>query len=616
MIAFRSPPLVEPLPQLALAGASFPRFAPPKVATPDAPPKPIAAPARTVRRTQYAESPEQLMPMNRARARARAHAARRTVRIPVVKSRYSVLPPQATKKQSQAKADPFASAPVVVDTIGDIPPDMSAAATPPTTTPAPDAAPATTTDAAPAADAVLAPVVETDDGDVAANRIAPATPVEHPLEETEAPAPDTTSASDGAPAASVSSTSSDAPATTATPEPAAPVAPTTVAPDPSTVTVTEPALDETVVVTTPVTVEPVPVDVSVAASEPVASVDVALPPADATAATPAITVTDASSATLSASSDSPVVDSSATTLSASGFSSSSSGGTASGGVSAAPATDTTIALSDQTVAVLDPSTTPGSGRSPPEAWVTTLSSDAAHVVGVSVDGSDLVVTVDGVASSRALEDVTALTITGGPLADTFTIGASVAIPVALDGAGGADTFVGPAGDQRWSVDGPGSGSVGGVTFTGFENLSGAADNDDTFVFGGGGSVAGVVQGGPGGFDTIELAGGSYGSLVSTITGPDAGTLARDADVLTYAGFEPITVTGCPSCTVTTTGADARTITVRAGDAGKIVVEVSGGESHTFENVGTMTSLTITSGGGNDTITVQALDAAFNGTLSV
>ena len=67
---------------------------------------------------------------------------------------------------------------------------------------------------------------------------------------------------------------------------------------------------------------------------------------------------------------------------------------------------------------------------------------------------------------------------------------------------------------------------------------GAPNNQDTFVFEAAGSVSGKVDGGPGGFDSLILN-GSFDTIVFTPTGPDSGTVARDGDLTTYAGLEPV-----------------------------------------------------------------------------
>jgi Ca2+-binding RTX toxin-like protein len=64
------------------------------------------------------------------------------------------------------------------------------------------------------------------------------------------------------------------------------------------------------------------------------------------------------------------------------------------------------------------------------------------------------------------------------------------------GSAGSDTFTGPDADSTWTLSGPNSGSVAGVTYASFENLVGGAGND-RFVFLAGGSISGNLDGGPG-----------------------------------------------------------------------------------------------------------------------
>lgn len=184
----------------------------------------------------------------------------------------------------------------------------------------------------------------------------------------------------------------------------------------------------------------------------------------------------------------------------------------------------------------------------------------------------------------------------------------------LEGGSDEDTLVGPAEDSTWTVDGPNSGNVGGVTFSGMENLEGAADNQDTFVFEASGSLSGLVEGGAGGFDSILIASGSFAETVFTISGPDSGTIARDADLITYVGLEPAAdATGGAKAVTGTPGAD--TIVIR-DVGGFIVVDFAVGEDPTFTNPATVTSLTINAGDGNDTITIESLPAAFTGPLII
>ena len=179
------------------------------------------------------------------------------------------------------------------------------------------------------------------------------------------------------------------------------------------------------------------------------------------------------------------------------------------------------------------------------------------------------------------------------------------------------TLHGPSADSAWTIDGANAGSVAGVAFTGFENLAGAANNKDTFTLAPGGTVSGLVDGGDGGFDSLVVD-GQRGSVVSNPSGPHSGALLLDGTKLTYAGLEPIDVSGTD---IVYNGADLGGST-EFGD--KDLIQVSPGaaagtikirdcvitgcdgilpdqaEVHTFTTAGTH-SLTINGGLGGDTV---------------
>ena len=172
-----------------------------------------------------------------------------------------------------------------------------------------------------------------------------------------------------------------------------------------------------------------------------------------------------------------------------------------------------------------------------------------------------------------MADVTELTIAGTDGDDTLTLdlAADLAIPVTFDGGAGTDTLVGPAADTTWDVTGPDTGTVAGVDFASVENLTGAPDNQDTFVLGAGGSVSGLVDGGDGGFDSLSVTGNT---VVSNPTDAHSGSITVDDATTTYAGLEPVHITGS---TVTINGADASfllkkdLLKVHPGAAGEIEI---------------------------------------------
>src|SRR3990172_12632608 len=130
-------------------------------------------------------------------------------------------------------------------------------------------------------------------------------------------------------------------------------------------------------------------------------------------------------------------------------------------------------------------------------------------------------------------------------------------------------------DSTWTITGRGEGAVGGVEFTGVEDLVGGPDNQDTFVFLPGGGLDGHVEGGARGFDGIVIEGGTYTNANFVPSGPDSGTIELDGDVIRYRGLEPISVTASIlNPTVNGTGGDD-ILTVSGGLDVSAPITVSG-----------------------------------------
>ena len=296
-------------------------------------------------------------------------------------------------------------------------------------------------------------------------------------------------------------------------------------------------------------------------------------------------------------------------------------GSTSGSTGAATTSGSETTPTSATLPRPDPAAVPGSGPSPPAAtpWIISVATqpDAAqHAISLQLVGGDLVVTIDGTALSRPLTSVQSLAITGSGGDDTLSLDGSAAslnLPISFDGGAGSDTVLGPALDSTWTIDGPGSGGVGALSFAGVENVTGAPGNEDTFVFGPAGSLAGTVDGGASGFDTIVVDAAAGVAVRSTITGAQSGTIARGDDVLAYEGLEPITVNSTEITIAGTDNADSFTVQDDA-TANQFLVSCSCGETHTIANASSVTKLTIASGKGNDTITVLGVDAQFTGQL--
>src|SRR3989441_1035564 len=138
------------------------------------------------------------------------------------------------------------------------------------------------------------------------------------------------------------------------------------------------------------------------------------------------------------------------------------------------------------------------------------------------------------AGTLAAGSLTPLTFTGvenlrgGDGSDTFAMTADGRLSGVVDGGGGNDTLVGADTPNTWVIDGTEAGTLNGQSFAGVENLTGGA-SADIFKWMAGGSVSGVVFGGPGN-DTLM---GADTPNTWTLTGFGAGTLNGQS----FAGIE-------------------------------------------------------------------------------
>ena len=186
----------------------------------------------------------------------------------------------------------------------------------------------------------------------------------------------------------------------------------------------------------------------------------------------------------------------------------------------------------------------------------------------------------------------------------------------FDGGQGQDTLFGPALKTTWNITGLNTGNVDAVNFNNIENLTGAVNNEDTFVFSNDGGLSGTVDGAAGGFDTLVLDGGNYNSAVYSATSPDSGSISLDSKLITYAGLEPI---------VDNTVVNDRTFDATANNDQIVLEQDASGKNKisssnsTFESIvflNPSNSLTINAGDGQDTITVKSLDPNFRGNLTI
>ena len=228
----------------------------------------------------------------------------------------------------------------------------------------------------------------------------------------------------------------------------------------------------------------------------------------------------------------------------------------------------------------DPAAVPGSGRGPPAEWLLELTDGVAHTISLAVRGTELELVVDAVVTTRPLDEVSSLRITGGDADDAFTIDASVAaleIDVLFDGGAGSDTLIGPAPDTTWSVTGAGAGTVSGISFAGIENLTGAAGNEDTFVFEAGASLAGTIDGSARGFDTLVIA-IPHAAITYLPTGPDSGSVVLDGTTtIAFAGLEPVSSSVTAADVTVTFGDTEDTVLLVTDTSGQLRLDATAAE---------------------------------------
>jgi len=225
--------------------------------------------------------------------------------------------------------------------------------------------------------------------------------------------------------------------------------------------------------------------------------------------------------------------------------------------------------------------------------------------------------------SQSLADTNAVVITGADQNDKFTIDFSnpFSIPISFSDPSSTDSDVLEVigRDNTWNIGGSDSGNVGDVNFSSIENLLGAADNQDTFIFDEGGSLSGLVDGGAGGYDSLGIQGGNYETVVFTATGPDSGSVALDQTIITYKGLEPTEVRGGTIEEVVIDLSVLDGLLIPSSDVAKL--SLSGGTvtfesnppsgSATFESFSfgvPSESLTIKLGGGDDELHISTLDS--------
>ncbi|MEO1620121.1 MAG: hypothetical protein AAFU53_03705, partial [Cyanobacteria bacterium J06632_3] len=211
------------------------------------------------------------------------------------------------------------------------------------------------------------------------------------------------------------------------------------------------------------------------------------------------------------------------------------------------------------------------------------------------------------------------------------------------GGAGQDQLSGTGADAQWTVTGRNRGVLGEVvSFRQTEQLVGAADTEDTFIFEEAGRLDGGIDGGAGGFDSLVVRGGSYKDALLTWTNSDSGSVVLGDNTIQYAGLEPIDLRS--EVTIENVTLDLslldQPISVDGGrafsnanallSAGNTPGEISLSGTHTVSNVNPpivdqafesvvfnapTNALTVKLGGGDDRLEIEGLDG-FSGALNV
>src|SRR5439155_25378609 len=141
---------------------------------------------------------------------------------------------------------------------------------------------------------------------------------------------------------------------------------------------------------------------------------------------------------------------------------------------------------------------------------------SANAIANGSSGSNVTVSVNGASEARPASTVTAINVIGtgttslavGATSSTWALSSGTAGTVTAAGlpsitfsnvssisaSGANNTLGGPAGDATWTVTGQNSGSVAGLGFSGFQNLTGAANNRAPLLAPTGGAPPGETQG--------------------------------------------------------------------------------------------------------------------------
>jgi fibronectin-binding autotransporter adhesin len=165
----------------------------------------------------------------------------------------------------------------------------------------------------------------------------------------------------------------------------------------------------------------------------------------------------------------------------------------------------------------------------------------------------------------------------------------------IDAGGGTNELQGPNSDTNWSVTGPDSGTVLGIAFSNFENLTGGTA-DDSFSFGASGTLSGTLAGGG---ETIrDQIGLSSDADVVSLSAAGAGSVTDGTDNVINSFIQIESIDGGGGSNELQGPNSALAWTISGDDSGSVLTTA-------FSNMGSLTG-----GSANDTFNFNP-----SGTLS-
>jgi hypothetical protein len=246
--------------------------------------------------------------------------------------------------------------------------------------------------------------------------------------------------------------------------------------------------------------------------------------------------------------------------------------------------------------------------------------DNADTITVTPSGSNLVLKVNTTTTTYAAADVTGfdvrahggndsvsaagvsapLGVWGGDGNDTLTAGLGT---TTFDGGTGSNTLVGPNAINTWGITAANAGTVGGITFTNVQNLTGGTGTDTFQFVGAAAGVSGKISGGAG-TNTLDYSGNGGGAIAVNLAAGTATSTGGITGITKLVGSSAATntLTG-PNATNTwsISGANAGTVGTFAFSA---IQNLTGGTStDTFKLVGAAAGVSgkISGGAGTNTL---------------